>query len=34
MFVDVERGLGINGIHPKAFETTRAALESFGLLMS
>jgi putative hydrolase of the HAD superfamily len=31
MFVDVAQGLGINGIHHKTFETTKAALESFGL---
>jgi putative hydrolase of the HAD superfamily len=31
MFVDVARGLGINGIHHKDVETTKAALESFGL---
>jgi putative hydrolase of the HAD superfamily len=31
MFVDVARGLGINGIHHETFETTKAALESFGL---
>jgi putative hydrolase of the HAD superfamily len=31
MFVDVAQGLGINGIHHKTFETTKKALESFGL---
>jgi putative hydrolase of the HAD superfamily len=34
MFVEVARGLGINGIHHKALETTKAALASFELLMS
>ena len=33
MFVDVARGLGINGIHHKTHETTKAALGSFGLLL-
>jgi hypothetical protein len=31
--VDVARGLGMNGIHHKALETTKAALGSFGLLL-
>ncbi|HSB34760.1 MAG TPA: HAD family phosphatase [Nitrospirota bacterium] len=31
MFVDVARGLGINGIHHKSYETTKAAMEAFGL---
>ncbi len=31
MFVDVARGLGINGIHHQSYETTKAAMESFGL---
>jgi putative hydrolase of the HAD superfamily len=31
MFVDVARGLGINGIHHKAFQTTKAQMEAFGL---
>jgi putative hydrolase of the HAD superfamily len=33
MFVDVARGLGMNGIHHKGLETTKAALGSFGLLL-
>jgi putative hydrolase of the HAD superfamily len=31
MFVDVARGLGINGIHHESFDTTKAALGAFGL---
>jgi putative hydrolase of the HAD superfamily len=31
MFVDVARGLGINGIHHASLQTTKAALEAFGL---
>ena len=34
MFVEVARGIGINGIHHKSLETTKAALGSFGLLMN
>ena len=33
MFVDVARGLGMNGIHHEALETAKAALGSFGLLL-
>lgn len=33
MFVDVARGLGINGIHHKTLDATKAALESFGLTL-
>lgn len=31
LFVEVARGLGIESIHHKAFETTRTALETYGL---
>ncbi|HSQ78302.1 MAG TPA: HAD family phosphatase [Nitrospirota bacterium] len=31
LFVEVARGLGLESIHHKAFETTRTALESYGL---
>jgi putative hydrolase of the HAD superfamily len=31
LFVEVARGLGIHSIHHKAFETTRTALETYGL---
>jgi putative hydrolase of the HAD superfamily len=33
MFVEVARGLGIHGVHHTAYESTRAALECFGLLL-
>ena len=33
MFVEVARGLGINGIHHTGYETTRAALTCFGLAL-
>jgi putative hydrolase of the HAD superfamily len=33
MFVDVARGLGIKGVWHKGFDTTRKALEKFGLIM-
>ena len=31
LFVDVAHGLGLESIHHKAFETTKAALETYGL---
>jgi putative hydrolase of the HAD superfamily len=31
MFVDVARGLGINGIHHRSFPSTKAQMEAFGL---
>jgi putative hydrolase of the HAD superfamily len=31
MFVEVARGLGINGIHHTGFESTKAALAALGL---
>lgn len=31
MFVEVARGLGLNGIHHTGYESTRCALECFGL---
>ena len=31
LFVEVAQGLGLESIHHKAFETTRTALESYGL---
>lgn len=31
LFVEVARGLGINGIHHKGYDATRQALASFGL---
>jgi putative hydrolase of the HAD superfamily len=31
LFVEVARGLGINGIHHTSIETTKSVLESFGL---
>ena len=33
MFVEVARGLGIHGIHHTGYESTRAALECFGLIL-
>ncbi len=33
MFVDVARGLGINGIHHQTLDATKTALESFGLTL-
>jgi putative hydrolase of the HAD superfamily len=33
MFVEVARGLGIHGIHHTGYQSTRAALECFGLTL-
>lgn len=33
MFVEVARGLGINGIHHQGYEATRAALAKYGLVL-